>query len=82
MKRNKRWVRWAILVGILAVILGCCLFPLPVACGAPGRVCRTGPLPGGVSRIHYELEPLGVVLVELVTGEDLPLYYWRWESSE
>lgn len=71
------------IVVIICVLLVscCCLAPVPVACGAPGRTCRTGPGPLQTSHIYYDLEPLSILAIEAVLQVDLPIYYFKWESS-
>jgi hypothetical protein len=77
--RTKRIVAISIVVALLGC---CCITPLPVACGAPGMTCRTGPGPGGASSVFYELEPLGVVVIEAIFRVDLPIYYTGWDSAD
>jgi hypothetical protein len=75
--RTKKIITIAIIV-----FMGCCCFsPLPVACGAPGQSCRTAPDARGVSHISYELEPLGIVLIEAIFRFDLPIYFTAWDTS-
>jgi len=67
---------------IIVFFISCCLFPVPVVCGAPGRACRTGPGPGGSSSIYYELEPLAFVMIEAIFQTDIPFYYTSWDDHD
>ncbi|KAF0106503.1 MAG: hypothetical protein FD146_2511 [Anaerolineaceae bacterium] len=79
---TKKRTHVVLIVGIIVLVCGCCLAPLPVPCGAPGMSCRTGPGPGGASSVFYELEPLGVAVLELVFQDNIRIYYWTWDSSD
>jgi hypothetical protein len=78
---KKKRTRTIVLVVILVLVICCCCAPVPVACGAPYALCRTAPFPGVGSKIFYELEPAGLMIIELIIQDNIPIYYFRWESS-
>jgi hypothetical protein len=75
------WVRLAIAIALLLVIA---LLALPVKqrCGAPGFTCATGLDAQGYLHYYYEVEPLGVYLIESITGSNIRLYYKSGEERE
>ena len=58
---------------ILALIIA--LFPVPMACGAPGATCMPAPDDDGYVEIYYEIEPLAVALLEQQLWVNLPAYF-------
>ena len=67
------WRRgFAILLALLFLLL-----PLPVTCGtaALGYTCMPAPDPTGHLDVYYEVEPLLIAAIELVTGTSIGLYY-------
>ncbi len=82
-----------LVVGIAVVlVIGVLAVPIKQRCGAPGYVCATAPdaqgnihyyyeiEPLGILLIEYEIEPLGVLFTENVTGSNVPFYYTSGED--
>lgn len=65
----------------IVVVLAILFFPVKVDCGAPGASCVTAPSMGinenSYYDRHYDIEPVGVMLIEIVTRNDFPLRYYR-----
>lgn len=59
---------------ILALLI--LLFPVHVTCGAPDYACATAPDQNGIFHTYYEVEPLGVMMLETIMHTNLPLFYW------
>jgi hypothetical protein len=73
----------AILTAIAIVLLiGLLALPVKQACGAPGYTCATGVDTQGYVHSYYEIEPLGVYLIETITGSDVRIYYKSGEDRE
>ena len=66
----------------LAVVLAMALLAIPtkVRCGAPGLACATAVDAQGNIHYYYEVEPLGVYLLEIVSGSNIRLYYRSGED--
>lgn len=62
--------RNAALFGILLALA----LPKQVPCGVPGRVCEVRDAEGRVCR-PVDVEPLGIYMLEWLTGRDLPVAY-------
>ncbi len=62
------WIAVVLVVAALAM-------PIKQRCGAPGRTCATALDAHGNLHYFYEVEPLGVFIVENVIGSNVPLYY-------
>jgi hypothetical protein len=62
---------------VLALAVVLILLPVKVTCGtaAPGWTCLPAPDPSGYSDVYYEIEPLGIALIERVKGTNVPLFY-------
>jgi hypothetical protein len=58
------------------------IWPVRVTCGTPEATCRTAPDAQGVSFVYYEIEPLGVMLIEQVTRSNIPIYYTAGIDSQ
>lgn len=70
-------------VGIAVVLLIAALaIPIKARCGAPGYSCATAVDAQGNVHYYYEVEPLGVYLVEIITGSNIRLYYQSGEDLE
>lgn len=67
--------RWAALFAIVFVLA----LPKHVECGYPGGECT---VPGGYrqSCTHYELEPFGFYLIELLASRDVGFAYSSGED--
>ena len=65
------------LLTVAAVALVCVVLALPVkqSCGAPARKCATTLDRDGNLRYYYEIEPLGVVIIEHLLGSNISIYY-------
>ena len=64
-----------IVVGIVVLLIAALSTPLKVRCGAPGLSCATALDAQGYAHYYYEVEPLGVYLIEIITGSNIRLYY-------
>jgi hypothetical protein len=62
-----------IILLILALMLA---VPIQMQCGHLYYSCATAPDPGGTYRTYYEVEPLGITLIETLIGTNLQIYYW------
>ncbi len=69
------------MVGI-AVVLVIAVLAMPVKqrCGAPGYSCATALDARGNVHYYYEVEPLGVYLLEIITGSNIQFYYKSGEE--
>lgn len=65
------------------VVLALALLALPVQmqCGHLLYGCATAPNPGGMYYTYYEVEPLGVTLIETLIGTNLHIYYWSGQEG-
>ena len=71
------------MIGIAAVaVLATLAVPIKQRCGAPGRSCATAVDVDGNVHYYYEVEPLGIFVIEVVTGTNIPLFYTRGEEIE
>jgi hypothetical protein len=66
----------------IVLVIGTLAIPVKQACGAPGYTCSTGVDTQGYVHSYYEIEPLGVYLVETVTGSNIRIYYKSGEDRE
>ena len=70
-----------VVVGIVVVLLIAALaIPVKQRCGAPGYSCATALDARGYVHYYYEVEPLGVYLVEIITGSNLRICYTSGEE--
>jgi hypothetical protein len=67
----------AIAVFVLIAVLAT---PTKQRCGAPGLSCSTVVDARGAAHYYYEVEPLGVYFVEIMTGSNIPLCYTSGED--
>jgi hypothetical protein len=68
--------RVLVLVGVaVLLVIGVLALPIKQRCGAPGFSCATAPDAHGNISYYFEMEPLGVKLIESLTGSNFPLYY-------
>lgn len=56
--------------------------PIKARCGAPGYSCATAVDAQGNVHYYYEVEPLGVYLIEIITGSNIRFYYQSGEDLE
>ena len=64
------------LVSIIIIIMFVLvLLPIKITCGAPGLLCASGVDSFGRIHYYYEIEPLGISLLEHITQKNIPLYY-------
>ncbi|HMU91783.1 MAG TPA: hypothetical protein PLD33_04855 [Anaerolineales bacterium] len=64
---------------IVAVILA--LIPVPMTCGHMFYGCATGPDMSGNYYTYYEVEPLGITLIETLIMTNLKIYYWSGKEA-
>jgi hypothetical protein len=69
---------WKIVLLFLALVLA---FPVPMPCGHVFYSCATAPDPDGTYYTSYEVEPLGITLVETLIGTNLQVYYWSGSAA-
>jgi hypothetical protein len=68
-------------IGIAVVLVIAALaMPIKQRCGAPGRTCATAVDAHGNVHYYYEVEPLGVFMLETVLGWNIPVYYTSGEE--
>ncbi|BDB45190.1 hypothetical protein Mkiyose1665_31120 [Mycobacterium kiyosense] len=61
-------------------VIAALAMPIKQRCGAPGHTCGTAVDTDGNVHYYYEVEPFGIVLTEMVTGSDIPLFYRSGEE--
>ena len=61
-----------LVVGLLLAVLA---IPIKQRCGAPGLSCTSTLDQRANIHYYYEVEPLGVYLVEIFTGSNIRFYY-------
>jgi hypothetical protein len=65
----------------IVIVLAILFFPVKVDCGALGASCVTAPSMDNKGNSYYDrfydIEPLGVMLIEIVTRNDFPIKYYR-----
>lgn len=64
------------------LVIAALAIPIKARCGAPGYSCATAVDAQGNVHYYYEVEPLGVYLVEIITGSNVRLYYQSGEDLE
>jgi hypothetical protein len=73
----KTWQKLALL--LVALSLCCCgsalFFPVKIPCGKIGYTCLPAPDPNGFVSVYYEVEPLGITVIETVLGTNLRVAY-------
>jgi hypothetical protein len=74
--------RVPLVVGIAVVLVIAVLaVPVRVRCGAPGYSCATAlDAQGNIHYYYYEIEPLGVYLLEIITGSNIRFFYRSGEE--
>ncbi|GBG37620.1 hypothetical protein MmonteBS_19920 [Mycobacterium montefiorense] len=74
----------ALRTAVIAVVALIAVLSIPVKqrCGAPGIWCAAAVDSQGYAHYYYEVEPLGVYLVEIVTGSNSRLFYESGEDLE
>ncbi len=63
---------------IIVVVVSCVVFlyPVKVRCGTPGASCAMPPKnKSEFARWYYEIEPLGLAVIEGVIRVNMPIYY-------
>ena len=65
-------------VGIFLLVVVALLlaFPLHIGCGHLLYACVTAPDDTGTFYTYYEIEPLGITVVETLIGTNLGIAYW------
>lgn len=74
--QNKKLI---ITIIVLTIVF---LIPISVTCGAPSRTCTPAPDMEGKIYREGDIEPFGVMLIELVTQRDFFLKYSTYTSVE
>jgi hypothetical protein len=70
-----------VVVGLVVVLMLAVLaIPVKQRCDAPGVSCATALDAQGNVHYYYEVEPLGVYLVETITGSNIHFYYMSGED--
>lgn len=72
--------RWRKVLLACGCGLGLCLcsgllLPVPMTCGHQFYTCTPAPDANGTIRRYYEVEPLGITLLETLLGDNLRIYY-------
>jgi hypothetical protein len=75
-RRRPRWVRVLIGLAIVGVLM-----PVRVNCGHVFYACAALGLSGRAT-YYFEVEPLGVTVVETLLGFNMGLYYYASHSAE
>jgi hypothetical protein len=65
-------------IALVLGILGALALPKKVPCEVPGRDCAVHDKDAGRTCMRTDLEPLGVYVIELATGGDVPIAYRTW----
>lgn len=66
-----RWLQVVVaIVFVLALLL-----PVRTLCGARGAVCAAPPGADGLVSYYYEIEPLGVSMLETLLSHNFRIYY-------
>jgi hypothetical protein len=66
----------------IAIFLTLVALALPIKqrCGAPGLSCASAVDANGSVHYYYEVEPLGVYFLEIITGTNIPVCYTSGED--
>ncbi len=66
----------------IAVFLTLLVLAMPIKqrCGAPGLSCASAVDSNGNLHYYYEVEPLGVYFLEIITGTNVPVCYTSGED--
>jgi hypothetical protein len=64
------------------LVIAALAIPIKARCGAPGYSCATAVDAQGNVHYYYEVEPLGVYLIEIITGSNIRFYYQSGEDLE
>lgn len=51
-------------------------------CGVPGYTCTTAPDDSGYIYRNYDVEPLGIMLLETMIGANIPLTYFQGDHGQ
>ena len=73
MKRLRKFI----LIGLILILA----IPIQMQCGNLFYGCATAPGPDGIYYTYYEVEPLGITLIETLTRVNLYIYYWSGEQA-
>ena len=55
--------------------------PLHVTCGNLFYACATAPDESGNYYTYYEIQPLGITLLEVIVQTNLPIYYTSGQEA-
>lgn len=64
-------IAWVAVVLVMAALA----MPIKQRCGAPGRSCATAVDSHGNVHYFYEVEPLGILVLEHILGRNILVYY-------
>jgi hypothetical protein len=68
-------------VGIaIIVVIAVLALPVKQRCGAPGLSCATAVDAQGDIHYYYEVEPVGVYILEIIIGSNIRFYYKSGEE--
>lgn len=81
MFRNSTPVKKAVIICV-AVLVGVLLFPCKVVCSVPTAMCTSAPDKNGYIYRNYDVEPLGIMLLETVVHDNIPITYFEGYDSE
>jgi hypothetical protein len=76
---NRRVLLGGGIAGVLLLIAALAL-PINQRCGNPRYSCATAPDAQGYVHYYYEVQPLGVVLINTLTAADIRLHYSSGEE--
>ena len=77
---NKKVVAAGLVVVALLIVL--LAWPVTQRCGNPRYSCATAPDAQGFVHYYYEVQPLGVVIVNTVVGSDIRIHYSSGDQLE
>jgi hypothetical protein len=69
-----------IIVVLLVIGISIFLYPVEVTCRIPGSLCATAPDNSGYYYTSYDIEPFGVMIIERIIREDIPIKYSSGET--
>jgi hypothetical protein len=72
---NKRVLLVTGIVIAVVVVIGVLALPVKQRCGHPNHTCATAPDEQGYIHYYYEMKPLGVSVLESLTGAVISLHY-------
>jgi hypothetical protein len=67
-------------IGVVLLLIAALALPIKQRCGDPRHSCATAPDAQGYVHYYYEVQPLGVVLINSLTDADIRLHYSSGED--